>query len=196
VQETVRQLTESHDNYEEGLKILNIGFGLGIIDSMFQQLPVPPSLHVIVEAHPDVLAHMRSQGWHNKPNVRIVEGKWQDAMNSEEVMGVGGFDVVYTDTFSEDYMALREFFDMVPDLLNGPESRFSFFNGLGATNATFYDVYTRLSDMHLSEVGLGVRWSDVDNPITSQSESERWGKTKEYFTVPLYRLPIASMSLA
>ncbi|TFL04392.1 hypothetical protein BDV98DRAFT_524447 [Pterulicium gracile] len=195
MEETVRRLTEDHDNLQEGLKVLNIGFGLGIIDSLFQALDTPPSLHVIIEAHPDVLAHMRIQGWYDKSNVRIVEGKWQDVMSSEDVAGVGGFDVVYTDTFSEDYMALKEFFDLVPDLLSGPESRFSFFNGLGATNLTFYDVYTRLSDLHLSDVGLEVGWSDVDNPLNDERRKERWGKTREYFTAPVYRLPIARMAL-
>ena len=73
------------------------------IDSLFQALPTPPSLHVIVEPHPDVLAHMRELGWFDKPNVRILEGKWQDFVDGEELLGVGGFDVVYTDTFSEDY---------------------------------------------------------------------------------------------
>lgn len=64
---------------------------------------MPPALHVIIEPHPDVLAHMRKLGWFDKPNVRILEGKWQDFVDSEELLGTGGFDVVYTDTFSEDY---------------------------------------------------------------------------------------------
>jgi type IV protein arginine methyltransferase len=73
------------------------------IDTHFQSLRTPPSLHVIVEPHPDVLQHMRMLGWHTKPGVKILEGKWQDFIDSEELLGVGGFDAVYTDTFSEDY---------------------------------------------------------------------------------------------
>lgn len=46
---------------------------------------------------------MRELGWYDKRNVRILEGKWQDFVESEELLSVGGFDVVYTDTFSEDY---------------------------------------------------------------------------------------------
>jgi protein arginine N-methyltransferase 2 len=49
-------------------------------------------------------------------------------------LSLGGFDVIYTDTFSENYADLREFFEVVPDLIEGPDSRFSFFNGLGATS--------------------------------------------------------------
>jgi len=123
------------------------------IDSFFQELPTVPALHVIIEAHPDVLEHMRSQGWYSKPNVKILEGKWQDYVDSPELLGVGGFDVIYTDTFSEEYqgsvihsrnhnqrrlntviLELHQFFKRLPDLVDGPESRFSFFNGLGATS--------------------------------------------------------------
>ena len=73
------------------------------IDSFFQELPTPPALHVIIEAHPDVREHMRFHGWYSKPNVKILEGKWQDYIDSPELSVVGGFDVIYTDTFSEEY---------------------------------------------------------------------------------------------
>ncbi|KAI9060292.1 S-adenosyl-L-methionine-dependent methyltransferase [Trametes sanguinea] len=190
MQETVRRLCSDHENLNEGLKVLNVGFGLGIIDSLFQSLPTKPSLHVIIEPHPDVLKHMREQGWHEKPGVKILEGKWQDFVESEELLSVGGFDVIYTDTFSEDYAELHRFFGHVPDLLAGPESRFSFFNGLGATNATFYDVYTHVSDLHLADVGIDVEWSDVD---VFEGDTDRWGKTREYFAMRTYRLPVGRM---
>ena len=73
---------------------------------MFQELAVRPSKHVIIEAHPYVLAHMKRQGWYEKPGVRILEGKWQNFIDSEELLAFGGFDVVYTDTFSEDYQGM------------------------------------------------------------------------------------------
>ena len=65
---------------EANIHVLNVGFGLGIvrflylfvdypliyhsslkIDTLFQSLC--PARHVIIEAHPDVLAHMRTTGW-------------------------------------------------------------------------------------------------------------------------------------
>ena len=58
---------------------------------------------MIIEPHPDVLKHMREQGWYDKEGVKILEGKWQDFVESDELLAVGGFDVIYTDTFSEDY---------------------------------------------------------------------------------------------
>jgi hypothetical protein len=72
------------------------------IDSYFQALRVPPSTHVIIEPHPDVLKHMREQGWYDKKGVIILEGKWQDFVDAKILDDVV-FDVVYTDTFSEEY---------------------------------------------------------------------------------------------
>jgi protein arginine N-methyltransferase 2 len=69
---------------------------------MFQALPTPPAEHVIVEAHPDVLAHMEAAGWMDKPGVTVLRGKWQDVLENP-LLAAGEFDVVYTDTFSEDY---------------------------------------------------------------------------------------------
>lgn len=76
---------------------------MGQIDDFFQHLSTPPALHVIVEPHRDVLAHMKEQGWYDKKGVSILEGKWQDCIDSEALQGFGKFDVIYTDTFSENY---------------------------------------------------------------------------------------------
>ncbi|KAJ7783236.1 arginine methyl transferase [Mycena metata] len=184
MKETVANLTA--DRPTDNLKILNVGFGLGIIDTLFQSLS--PALHVIIEAHSDVLAHMRQQGWYEKPGVKILEGKWQDFINPERIGAMvpeGGFDFVYTDSFSEDYEALRGFFGHLKVLL-GPRSRFSFFNGLGATNPTVYDVSTRVAEVHLADAGFNVKWSDVD----VGEQRHRWGNSRPYFTCPIYRLPL------
>lgn len=119
------------------------------IDSLFQSLGVPPTTHVIIEPHPDVLKYMKDLGWYEKKGVRILEGRWQDFVTSDDILGVGGFDVIYTDPFSEDYSDLHGFFEHLPDLLAGPESRFSFFNGLGATSK---HSQHSLSDLVLSMV--------------------------------------------
>ncbi|KAG6869133.1 hypothetical protein C0993_001698 [Termitomyces sp. T159_Od127] len=189
---TVQALCADHPNAHK-LKILNVGFGLGI------SLETQPSQHVIIEPHPDVLRFMKERGWYEKPGVTILEGKWQDYLESESLLGVGGFDVVYTDTFSEDYGDLHRFFEALPDLLAGPDSRFSFFNGLGATNALFYDVYTHIAELHLSEVGIDVQWFDVDVSYDASKEN-RWGNSRNYFSLPLYLeggiLPAVSQTVA
>ncbi|KAF5354660.1 hypothetical protein D9756_005333 [Leucocoprinus leucothites] len=170
--ETVQSIYDSLPE-RDNLKVLNVGFGLGIIDRLFQALPSPPAQHVIIEPHPDVIRYMRENSWHMKPGVKILEGKWQDFVEKEELIGLGGFDVVYVDTFSENYQDLRQFFGHLPNLLSGPHARFSFFNGLGATNPLFYDVYSHISELHLADIGLDVQWSNVDarpqNPVINHT---------------------------
>lgn len=188
--ETVQIIYDSIPE-RDNLRVLNVGFGLGIIDRLLQALPSPPSQHVIIEPHPDVLRYMKDNGWDSKPGVKILEGKWQDLVE-KELIGFGGFDVVYTDTFSENYRDLHQFFKHIPNLLSGPGARFSFFNGLGATNPLFYDVCSRMTEIHLADIGLEVQWTDVD--ARPRNHDERWGKSREYFTVPIYRLPLVYLS--
>jgi protein arginine N-methyltransferase 2 len=57
-------------------------------------------------------------------------------------------------------------------------------------DALFYDVYTRISEIHLEQIGLDVDWIDVD--VTSDDE-ERWLRSKEYFSLPFYRLPVVRL---
>jgi protein arginine N-methyltransferase 2 len=85
--------------------ILNVGFGLGIIDTYIQECN--PSRHVIIEAHPDVLAHMKAEGWYEKSNVEIIEGRWQDFIEN-----VGVFDGIFFDTFGEYYQDLKGNFQL------------------------------------------------------------------------------------
>lgn len=119
---------------------------------MFQSLSKSPSHHVIIEAHSDVLAHLEERGWYEKVGVKMLNGKWQDVLSSDEFLALGKFDVVYIDTFAEHYdgelgvlrqtvilsicifAELHKFFKRLPDLLDGPDARFSFFNGLAATS--------------------------------------------------------------
>ena len=60
-------------------------------------------------------------------------------------------------------------------------------------DALFYDVYTQLAELHLSNVGLTVEWSEVD-VIGKDSNIDKWNGTRNYFGMRLYRLPIAFMS--
>ncbi|KAF8585894.1 hypothetical protein K439DRAFT_1409609 [Ramaria rubella] len=191
MQTTVQKLCGTHPSRLLGLRILNIGFGLGIIDTMFQSINPAPAQHTIIEPHRDVLAHMQTNGWYEKNGVNILEGRWQDFIESGEIYGEGGWDVVFVDTFAENYEELKKFFDIVPDLLDGPDARFSFFNGLGATNALFYDVYTQLSELHLKDTGVDIEWADVD--VEDGTPDDRWGDTRAYFKVRLYRLPVGKM---
>ena len=83
---------------------------------------------------------MREAGWYDKPGVKILEGKWQDFLDSDDLLSSAAFDVIYTDTFSEDYSDLRRFFEYLPKLMADADSRFSFFNGLGATSVFMPEI--------------------------------------------------------
>ena len=61
-----------------GGDILNVGFGMGLVDNAIQTYE--PVSHTIIEAHPEVYARMISTGWADKPNVRILFGRWQDVL--------------------------------------------------------------------------------------------------------------------
>ncbi|KAA1072033.1 Arginine N-methyltransferase 2 [Puccinia graminis f. sp. tritici] len=171
------------------LSILNVGFGLGIIDSFFQQYH--PARHVIIEPHPDVLQFISDQGWPDKPGVHIYPGRWQDFLQDvKEGKIQADFDVIYWDTFSEDYRSLKGFFDNVFDLLSGSEARFSWFHGLGATSRTLYDIYTEMAEMDMREAGLRVSWSKV--PVDG-GEAVWEGIKRRYWDIPSpYRLPICT----
>ena len=124
-----------------GLRTMNIGHGMGIIDTAF--LSHSPSQHHIVEAHPQVLQRLRHHGWYDKPNVVIHEGTWQDVLPQLAAQGVI-LDAIYYDTFAEGYKAFKEFFsDYVIQLLD-PAGRFGWFNGLGADRQLCSDVYTNV----------------------------------------------------
>ncbi|WAR56784.1 hypothetical protein PtB15_7B634 [Puccinia triticina] len=110
------------------LSVLNVGFGLGIIDGFLQEYR--PTRHLIVEPHPDVLQFISDQGWLEKKGVTVYPRRWQDFLLDVQNGTIqANFDAIYWDTFSEDYRSLKSFFDNVFDLLSGPHARFSWFHG-------------------------------------------------------------------
>lgn len=229
----------------QDLTVLNVGFGLGIVDREFQKYR--PARHVIVEPHPDVLEYLydewlpslppppssastseapstaatstagprKSQRTSSKTkklspserdrllsqhNLLVFPGTWQaflSLLNSSSSHAYPlSYSVVYWDTFSESYSDLKEFVNAVPDLLDGPEARFSFFHGLGATSRFLYDLYTLLVEYDLREVGLGTEWEEVE---VDEGGTERWeevGVRRRYWNVPAkYRLAVCKMDV-
>ena len=124
-----------------GLRTMNVGFGMGIVDTMF--LENSPAEHHIVEAHPQVIERMREKGWFEKPNVKIHQGRWQDVLPKLVEQGVT-LDAMYYDTYAEDYKDLKEFFDEYVIALLDSDGLFGFYNGLGADRQVCYDVYTKV----------------------------------------------------
>ncbi|GAA97458.1 uncharacterized protein L969DRAFT_116319 [Mixia osmundae IAM 14324] len=194
--ETARLLCSSRKQGEP-FAVLNVGFGLGIVDTFLQESK--PTKHVIIEAHPDVLGYMRSLGWHDKPGVLIYHGTWQAFLLAYEQGELASqfpeglaFDAVYFDTFSEHYRDLRQFFDQLPNILRDQDSLFSWFHGLGATSRLLYDVYTAVSELELRDIGLSTEWTEV--AVEDAGEVTWKGITRRYWDVASsYRLPICRL---
>lgn len=171
-----------------GLRILNIGHGMGIIDTFFQQ--TSPVAHHIIEAHPAILTHMRTaEPWASAPSVTIHEGRWQDVVPRLIEQGTL-FDTIYFDTFAEDYKALRDFFDEFVIGLLDEEGRWGFFNGLGADRQVCYDVYGKVVEMDLFEAGFKTEWDSVVVPAMMEEVGEWEGVKRRYWALTEYRLPV------
>jgi type IV protein arginine methyltransferase len=169
-----------------GLRFLNIGFGMGIIDSLVQDYAHRPVEHHIIEAHPDVLKEIQEQGWQEKPGVLIHAGKWQDILPAMAEDGLV-FDAIYYDTFAESYKEFKELFsEHILGLLE-TKGKWSYFNGMGADRQISYDVYQRIVEMDLLEAGYDVEWTDVELPDLGK---EWEGVRRKYWNVDKYRLPV------
>jgi hypothetical protein len=53
-----------------------------------------PRCHTIIEAHPDVYAHMKELGWDKRPGVTILFGRWQDVLPQ-----LKQYDGIFFDTY-------------------------------------------------------------------------------------------------
>ncbi|KAK9793217.1 hypothetical protein WJX73_003588 [Symbiochloris irregularis] len=164
----------------QGGDILNVGFGLGLVDDAIQSRQ--PRSHTIIEAHPDVHARMLAKGWADKPGVIIVFGRWQDVLPQ-----LGQFDGIFFDTYSEYYEDLRQFHLALPKLLR-PDGIYSFFNGLAATNATFHTVCCRVVAGELARMGISTQF--IPLPIDASGNDTWKDVTNKYWQLDTYLLPV------
>lgn len=188
-----------------GKRILNIGFGMGIIDSMFRD--TKPARHHIVEAHPEVLKHVESspdctfgKAWEasgpEEGAYKIHAGKWQDVVPKLIERGEL-YDAIYFDTFGEDYSQLRMFFTEYVIALLDEGGIFGFFNGLGADRKVCYDVYTKVVEMHLADAGLDIEWNELDvdmKGLEEEGQGEWQGVKRRYWTLDSKSFLIGSAS--
>lgn len=98
----------------DGKKVLNIGFGMGIVDSYIQRHN--PEKHVIIENNPVVKTKMVEDGWYEKENVHIIFDKWQNVIET-----VGKFDSIYLDTWNDH--RIKYINDLLENCLN-PSGKF------------------------------------------------------------------------
>ncbi|TPX16438.1 uncharacterized protein E0L32_003732 [Thyridium curvatum] len=186
---------------QPGKRVLNVGFGMGIVDTMFRA--TAPARHHIIEAHPEVLARIarpestfaaadwegsgpgEGEGEGEGGAYKVHAGRWQEVVPGLLERGEV-YDAIYFDTFGEDYSQLRLFFtEFVPALLD-ERGTFSFFNGLGADRQICYDVYTKVVEMHLADAGLDVDWKEVGVDMQQLHEAGKgeWeGVKRRYWTL-------------
>ncbi|CAK7896992.1 protein arginine N-methyltransferase 2 [[Candida] anglica] len=186
---------DAEEKKEDDMVVLNIGFGMGIIDTMIQNKK--PTKHYICEAHPDVLAKLKRDGWYEKPNVVILEGRWQEQLTKLLSDGNVFFNGIYYDTYSEHYSDMLDLFDFVVGLLK-PHGVFSFFNGLGADRQVVYEVYKELVEMDLNNYGLDCKFTEYEVPKETmqapnnpQPESVWDDIKRSYWSCPVYYHPEA-----
>ncbi|KAL5559144.1 hypothetical protein UlMin_035355 [Ulmus minor] len=164
-----------------GGHILNIGFGMGLVDTAIQQYA--PASHTIVEAHPEVYERMLRTGWTEKDNVKIIFGRWQDVLAQLEL-----YDGIFFDTYGEYYEDLREFHQHLPVLLK-PGGIYSFFNGLCGGNAFFHVVYCHLVSLELENLGYSTQL--IPLPVKDCLGKEVWeGVKHKYWQLDTYYLPV------
>jgi len=107
-------ICETNGSTAKHKTILNVGFGMGIIDTYIQEHC--PRYHYIIEAHPQVYAKMLTDGWDKKGGVKIYFGTWQEVVPkliAEKVQ----FDGIFWDTFGETYEVRRSLLFWSPLLI-------------------------------------------------------------------------------
>ena len=76
------------------ISVLNVGYGLGIVDAAFQRRK--PARHTIIEAHPTVIKRITDDGLEDGAGgVRVIHARWQDACASLASEGPPQFDIIF-----------------------------------------------------------------------------------------------------
>lgn len=197
-----RELMQKHadivctDN-PSGRVILNVGFGMGIIDTEIQNRihknsktssNTTTTQHHIIEAHPMVYKKMIEDGWDKKPAVTVHFGRWQDVISSSQSPFPNhSFDSIFFDTFGEYYDDMREFHSHLPRLLK-PGGVYSYFNGLAADQIFYHLVSNDVARVELRALGFRVSYEAM--PMKVDGEEIWKGVKSRYWRLPVYFAPI------
>jgi protein arginine N-methyltransferase 2 len=201
-----RELMQKHADIlctdtPSGRAILNVGFGMGIIDteiqnrihnandhhSKDQHTPLPSSIdtqHHIIEGHPMVYKKMIEDGWDKKAGVSVHFGRWQDVI---PLLSDQSLDSIFFDTFGEYYDDMREFHSHIPRLLK-PGGVYSYFNGLAADQIFYHLVSNDVARLELGALGFEVSYEAMPMKV---DDEEIWkGVKSRYWRLPVYFVPI------
>lgn len=123
---------------KNGGHILNIGYGLGIIDKYIAKHNI--SSHTIIEAHVDVY----HEGLKTKPkNANMICARWEDAIY-DLMANKMQFDGIYFDTINtEGHYNQWSAFARVVGLLLKPGGIFSYFNHTAVANEQYFESIMR-----------------------------------------------------
>ena len=146
---------------QNGGDVLNIGFGMGIIDSFIQTYPIQS--HTIIEAHPDVYAKMIEDGWDKKPNVKIIFSKWQDV-----IMDLPKYDGIYFDTWND-----MDIFNILLPNIKGilkPNGIFSIWDGVSDEYVNPKIVNLLYEDFQIDSISI-----ELGNVPNTKEQFEKGG---------------------
>lgn len=139
----------------KGGRILNVGFGMGIIDSEIEKYKIDE--HWIIEPHLDVFTKIMNDGWHLKSHVKILHGDWQWFLKY-----LPKFDGIYIDTWDEE---IYDFLRYIPNILK-EDGVLSFFNNPRGDEQQLhmtkehYDILNPICNISFESFELG----HVDGP--------------------------------
>ena len=170
-------------------RVLNVGFGMGIIDTILQE-EFAPVLHIIIEAHPDVYRHMIQKGWDKKLNVRVCFGTWQIVLPQLKSEGCV-VDAIFFDTYGEHYLDMVDFHEQMVHLLAKPHGIYSFFNGLAPDNLFFHGVACQCVKIQLSALGIDSEFVPCEIQVPNETV---WKdiRRKYWYGRDTYYLPICT----
>lgn len=152
---------------KNGGNVINVGFGMGIIDSFIEQYNIKS--HTIIEPHPVVISKMKKDGWFEKKGVNILEGRWQSFFDE-----LPKFDGVYFDTSpAESFDEHMNFLTNVHKILK-PEGILCFFH------TGFFNPGTKNMPRIMYDV-LKDRFDISSEKIILDIESYNLTKTEKYW---------------
>jgi hypothetical protein len=146
--------------------VLNVGFGMAIIDSAIQRCGV--TSHTIIEAHPQVVR--RAEEWaRDKKAVTIIPSTWQNALES-----LKQFDGIYFDTLIP---PLIPFLKHTPKILK-KNGMFLFFQ--------YWMDFRNLIVMIRDDLEFGIEYHDFDSIVENTYYRLNNKNADGRYTAPLF----------
>jgi spermidine synthase len=161
---------------QNGGDILNVGFGMGIIDTYIEEHR--PRTHWIIEAHPDIQRKMMQEGWLKKPHVRCIFKPWQ-----EVIQYLPKFDGIYFDTWDDH----QDNFDRNVHNLLKEDGIFSFFNNPGQSTRYYEEndfyVLERHSDILTKNLNMNFQYQEIKTDIPEGLDY--WSSNNKHYYHPI-----------